>query len=162
MAQTHRHAGGTDYGAAVYGSILVTALVAALDHADAAPGSIGGSVTATMAVFWLAHVWSNWLGERVDTPRVPSLGRMRELSQEEWPMLQSAALPLLPLLLGAVDVLDPDLSIGLALGFGVAQLFAWGYFVGRRRGGSRTIALLTGLVDGTFGLAIVALEVLVH
>jgi hypothetical protein len=44
----------------------------------------------------------------------------------------------------------------------VAQLVGWGIDVGRRRGRAWPGALLTGLINGAFGLVIVMLEVSLH
>ena len=44
----------------------------------------------------------------------------------------------------------------------VVQLVGWGIDVGRRRGQAWPAALLTGLVNGAFGVVIIILEVLLH
>jgi hypothetical protein len=53
-------------------------------------------------------------------------------------------------------------AVRLALWNGVVQLVGWGIEVGRRRGQAWPAALLTGLINGTFGLVIIMLEVLLH
>ncbi|HEY2957857.1 MAG TPA: hypothetical protein VGM21_06560 [Actinomycetota bacterium] len=50
----------------------------------------------------------------------------------------------------------------LALWNGVVQLVGWGIDVGRRRWQAWPAALLTGLVNGVFGVVIILLEVLLH
>ena len=52
--------------------------------------------------------------------------------------------------------------MGLALWSGVVQLVAWGVGAGRQRGQAWPAALLTGLVNGAFGVVIVLLEVQLH
>jgi hypothetical protein len=81
----------------------------------------------------------------------------RELS-----MLGAPALSILFLLLGAVGLFDEGLAVRLALWNGVVQLVGWGIDVGRRRGQAWPAALLTGLINGAFGLVIIILEVLLH
>ena len=44
----------------------------------------------------------------------------------------------------------------------MVQLVGWGIDVGRRRGQVWPAALLTGLINGAFGLVIVVLEVALH
>jgi len=63
---------------------------------------------------------------------------------------------------GALGLLNEPLAVRLALWTGVAQLFAWGIEVGRRRRKAWPAALLAGLINGAFGLVIVILEVLLH
>src|SRR4029079_8006698 len=48
----------TDYRAAVYGSVLVAALLGALDAEHADPQAVVASLLATTFVFWIAHVWA--------------------------------------------------------------------------------------------------------
>ena len=50
----------------------------------------------------------------------------------------------------------------LAIIFGIAQLFAWGFVLGRRLYHTWTGALLAAFGDGAVGLVIVLLEVWVN
>jgi hypothetical protein len=52
--------------------------------------------------------------------------------------------------------------VRLALWNGVVQLVGWGIDVGRRRWQAWPAALLTGLVNGVFGVVIILLKVLLH
>ncbi len=53
------------YGAAVYGSFLVASVVGAAFEAGADARTLTGSAFVSMLVFWLAHVWSEVVGEHV-------------------------------------------------------------------------------------------------
>jgi hypothetical protein len=81
---------------------------------------------------------------------------------QELAMLAAPALSILFLLLGALGLFSEGLAVRLALWNGVVQLVGWGIEVGRRRGQAWPAALLTGLINGTFGLVIIMLEVLLH
>jgi hypothetical protein len=112
-------------------------------------------------VFWLAHVYADFLDHglrqaRFDLKLLPAI-MARELS-----MLAAPALSIGFLLLGALGLFDEGLAVRLALWNGVAQLVGWGIDVGRRRGQAWPAALLTGLVNGAFGVVIILLEVLLH
>jgi hypothetical protein len=119
------------------------------------------ATVATLLVFWLAHVYAEFLEHQVrhGSPEWKALAAImgRELS-----MLAAPALSILFLLLGALGLLDEGLAVRLALWNGVVQLVGWGIDVGRRRGRGWPVALLTGLINGTFGLVIIVLEVLLH
>ena len=119
------------------------------------------TTAATVLVFWLAHVYAEVVGMRLDDGRL-GLTAVPAAMTGELPMLEAPAVSLLFLLLGAAGVLDADLAVGLALWNGVVQLVGWGIIVGRRRGRSWPAALLSGVIDGAFGVAIVVLEVLLH
>jgi hypothetical protein len=150
------------YAAAVYGSILVTALIAVLDHEHATPSALVGGVAATVGVFWLAHVWSGLIGERVVTARRFDWRRVRHVAAEEWPMVESAAWPLSALALSLAGLYDVETGTTIALGIGIAHLFGWGFVIGRRTYGTWTASIGTGLLEGALGVGIVLLETMIH
>jgi hypothetical protein len=145
---------------AVYGTIVATAVIAAT-AGHQTPGLVLAATLATLLVFWLAHVYSDFLDHGVrqagfDLKILPGI-MARELS-----MLAAPALSIVFLLLGALGLLDEELAVRLALWNGVLQLLGWGIDVGRRRGQAWPRAALIGLLNGVFGVAIVILEVLLH
>jgi hypothetical protein len=146
---------------AIYGTIVASAVIAAAAAGGKSPDLILTATVATLLVFWLAHVYAHFLDHEVRHDRT----RWKVLASimgQEVSMLAAPALSILFLLLGALGLLDEPLAVRLALWTGVVQLFGWGIEVGRRRGQSWPAALLAGLIHGTFGLAIVILEVLLH
>jgi hypothetical protein len=76
-------------------------------------------------------------------------------------MLEAPALSLL-LLLGAVGLLDEHVAVNLALWAGVAQLIGWGVTYACRQGWEWPPSLVAGVVNGSFGVVIIALEVSLH
>jgi hypothetical protein len=125
------------------------------------PGIILAETTATLIVFWLAHVYADLIAHTLDEGKrelkaVPA-AMARELS-----MVAAPALSIVFLLLGTLGVLDEGVAVGLALWNGVAQLVGWGIAVERRLGRSWPAALLGGVVNGALGLVIVVLEVGLH
>jgi hypothetical protein len=152
----------SDAAAAIYGSILVTALVTALSHAEHDALTLALSVASTMVVFYLAHVWSALVGERIARPRDLSHGHLLELAREEWPMLESGAVSMVVLLLAEAGAYSTDTGVDLAMWLGVANLFGWGLVLGRRNYDTWPLALGAAVVNGLFGVGIVILEVLIH
>jgi hypothetical protein len=145
---------------AVYGTIVATAVIAA-SAGHSSPGTILAATVATLAVFWLAHVYADFLDHGLRQARFhPKV--LPGIMAGELSMLAAPALSVVFLLLGAVGLVDERLAIRLALWNGVVQLVAWGTDVGRRRGQAWPAALLTGLVNGAFGVVIIVLEVLLH
>jgi hypothetical protein len=145
---------------AVYGTIVATAVIAAA-AGHKSPGLILAATVATLLVFWLAHVYADFLDHGLRQARF-HLSVLPGIMATELSMLAAPALSVLFLLLGALGVLDEGLAIRLALWNGVVQLVGWGVDVGRRRGQAWPGALLTGLVNGAFGVVIILLEVLLH
>jgi hypothetical protein len=153
---------GADFSAAIYGAILVTALILALSHAEHDAGVLALTVLTTMAVFWLAHVWAAIVSERITRPRELSLRHTWELAKHEGPMLEAAIVPLLILLGAEVGIYDVDLAVTLSAAAGILNLFAWGLLLGRRNYDTFFEALVAGVITGLFGVGIVLLEVLIH
>lgn len=151
-----------NFAAAIYGSILVAALVSTLDAEHATASAMSIAVLTTMVVFWIAHVWADAIGERLAEPGPLSLARLRSLARVQWPIVESAAAPLVALLLAAAGVWSLHTGVDVALALSVLQLVAWGMATGLRASARWQVALLSGLVDGLLGVAIVALKTLVH
>lgn len=151
-----------DYTAAIYGTIVVASVIAALGHEHVAAGTVAGSVVSTAFVFWLAHTWAAGTAERVASGGHLSRRRMAEIARHEWPMVESALLPLLPIALAAAGAWSDQTGTDVALAIVVAQLFAWGLVVGRRTYDRWPAALLSGVVHGAFGVLLVLLKALVH
>jgi hypothetical protein len=158
----HPHRGhGRDYAAAIYGSIVATALIGALAEAHVSSRDITLSVLATMVVFWIAHTWAAVAGERIHMRHRLSWHRVRALADEEWPMVEAGFAPLAALLLGWLGLVADGTAAKIAVAFGVIQLLAWGFFLGHRVYRTWHGALLAGLGNGVLGLVLVLLEMAV-
>jgi len=155
----HAPSQARDYAAAIYGSIVATAIIGALREAHVTVGEMTIDVLATMVVFWLAHTWAAIAGERIHTGHMLSKDRVLALAREEWPMVEAGFAPVFALALGWVGVLDADDAAKVALAIGVVQLFAWGFVLGRRVYHRWLGALIAGLANGVLGLTLVALEI---
>jgi len=149
------------YAAGVYGSVIATALVAALRKAHEPAFASAVSLLSTMAVFWLAHVWSEITGEQVYRGRkfMPQLAL--RIARAEWPLVEAAFGPSVVLLLGWVGLLEDETALTAALAICVLQLLGWGFVVGRRAYGRWFYATLSALVNGVLGLTLAALETIV-
>jgi hypothetical protein len=145
---------------AIYGTIVATAVIAAA-AGHASLWRIVAVTVATLAVFWLAHVYADFLDHGLREARF-HLKVLSAIMTRELSMLAAPALSIVFLVLGAVGLFDEALAIRLALWNGVLQLLAWGTDVGRRRGQAWPAALLTGVVNAVFGVVIILLEVLLH
>jgi hypothetical protein len=148
-----------DYTSAVYGSLLVTTLIAVQWRYDATATFIGLSLVVSVAVFWVAHVWSAIVDRRVHGP--VSRHVVIELGREEAPMLAAAIVPAAIMGLAVIDVATVDQAIGLALIASIVQLFVWGLAVGRVAHSSWGLALAVATVDALLGIAIVVLKVVI-
>jgi hypothetical protein len=152
----------TETASAIYGAILVTAVIAALseDHGAGARELLAAALD-TSIVFWLAHVYAQHVGERAATTDRAQWHSFRALLGRELPMVVAAFLPLAALALGAANVLSRDTAVTAALTAGVVELFFWGTLAGRHEHGPLR-ALVGGVANAGLGVLVVLLKVLVH
>jgi hypothetical protein len=150
-----------DDAGAIYGIIAATAVIAVTGRHEP-PGRVLAVTAATLLVFWLAHVYAEALARHLRGATRLRLATITETMVQERPMLEAPTLSLLLLLLGALGLLDDHAAVNLALWAGVVQLVGWGAAYARRQGWGWPTAVVTGLVNGTFGVAVIALEVFIH
>jgi hypothetical protein len=148
---------GDNLAGGIYGTILVTSIIAAADSSEAIWLSLG-VVEITMIVFWLAHVYAGALARSIDSDEAFSVSGVRRSVRREWPLLQAAIVPSLALIAGGVGLIATRTAYWVAIGYGVATLMWWGILFARkeRLGPRSTIAVV--LVNASFGLCIVALK----
>jgi hypothetical protein len=150
-----------DTAGAIYGTIAAMAVIAGAARSPS-HGRVLALAVGTVFVLWLAHVYAHALAHhlrgarRVDWPAVTSA------MAEERTMLEAPTLLFLLLAFGGIGLLDTHLAVRLALWTGVAQLVAWGILYARRQRWGWPTSVTAGVVNGAFGLVIVALEVLIH
>ena len=113
-------------------------------------------------IFWVAHAWSEVLGERVAEGRLFEPARIKAITIDEWPLVEAGMLPAGLLALGWARTLLRHTACVLALAIAIAQLVGWGVLAGRRTQPTWRGALAVGVVDGVLGIAIVAIEIAVH
>jgi hypothetical protein len=147
---------------AIYGVITATAVMAATSgHGGNALDVLLGT-TITLTVFWLAHVYAEVLAHHLRGAHRPSFTVLHREMMQEIPLLTAPAPSLIILALGAVGILSDGLAITLALWMGVIQLVGWGFAYARQQGWPFLASVGIGAINGTFGVAIIALKALIH
>lgn len=152
----HRLAG------AVYGTILATTVVVSVQGHDDPVRTAIAIVLVTSMVFYSAHVYSRVIARRMVVRHRLGWPVVIQIARDEWPMLQSSVVVLVPLALGLFGVVDPTEALWLAMASGVAALFTYGIVIGVREDGGWRHITLSALTTGSFGLVILALKVFVH
>src|SRR5947207_6897149 len=85
---------------AIYGTIMVVSLVAALGQDPSfSAWDITFWIVVTNAVFWLAHVYASLVALYLERGRWPGLRDVAHEMRQQWPMVQAVALPALVLVL---------------------------------------------------------------
>jgi len=151
--------GRVDFAPAVYGSLLVTTLMAIQWRGDPNPEVIGLSLLISVVAFWLTDAWSEIVAHRVQGPI--DLPTAVGIARSQATILISVIVPGIILATPRFLGVPVDFAIGAALLVSLVQLFLWGLAVGLAAHGSRLLALGVALVDCGIGLVVVILKVLV-
>jgi hypothetical protein len=148
--------------AAIYGTMLVTAIIAALsEDPQASLLEMASASLLTVVVFWLAHAYADVVGERATTRDRAQWQSPFTLLAHERPMVEAALIPTIPLLIGAIGGLHRLTVARASLAIGVVELSVWGYIAGQHLG-SRRARLAGALFLSSLGIAITLLKLLVH
>jgi hypothetical protein len=150
-----------DTAGAIYGTIISMAVIAGT-AADPGHGKALSLTVATLAVFWLAHVYAQTLSHHLKGAKRLEWPAVKAAMAEERPLLEGPLPMLVVLVLGELHVLQGRTAVRLALWIGVAELVTWGILYARRQRWSWPSSITAGAVNGLLGLAIVLLEVVVH
>jgi hypothetical protein len=148
---------------ASYGAILATAVIAALsEDAGAGPLEMLAATLNTSLVFWLAHVFARYVGDRAGDWDSAEWHSVPQLLGQEIPMVAAALLPAAVLGLAQLDLLSRHDAVTVALALAVLELSVWGAIAGHHeRWGLGSVALGSATAT-TLGLLMVFLKVLVH
>jgi len=150
------------FSAAIYGSILATSLVAALDVTEATAQEMTLTLLTTTLVFAVAHAWSEAVAERIAFGHGFVLARLVELTRREWPLVEAGFVPGAALALAWAGVWSTNVGASIALALAVLQLLGWGVLVGWRSYDRWPAAIAVGAVNGFLGLILVGLKIAVH
>lgn len=147
---------------AVYGTILASALVSALDTTPGPPHLAHDIawLAITMVASALAHGYSTLL--TLHPRRGQRLRAAWSAISGEWPLVAAGAPTVIVLLFARFAGRWPaDNPIHAALGINVLALFAWGLASARRAGYERAAAFGIAVFDAAIGALIIALNILV-
>lgn len=151
--------------AAVYGTILVSGLIAVSSAHGETSGVVLITVGITVLVFWAAHVYAGTvarMGEETEKGHVGVRAALTHSLAHSFGMLTSASVPALILLLGTTRVIPDDAANEVALWSGTVILAFLGYVAFLRRGNGMLMRLLGALMTASFGIVFVALKAFVH
>ncbi len=149
------------YAAAVYGSIIAASLIVPFFEQHGSAETVALTLLSTMTVFFLAHVWSTVLGERIHSGSPYSVHHTMDVARAEWPLIESTFGPVVVLILGWAGLWSDSTAERLALGICLVELFGWGVVVGRKAYGAWGSSLLSGVVNVALGIGLIWLEVTV-
>ncbi|WP_019180694.1 hypothetical protein [Microbacterium yannicii] len=146
---------------AVYGLVLVTALVA-VGWEDETDLEVLIFVVGTVFVFWLAHIYAAVVSSRAAQPAPPLRSAIVKGVRHASGMLVAMLVPALLLLLGATGVVEEYTAYFLALGSGVVLLAVIGWANAVRNGSPLRWRIAGTLATTALGVLVIVLSILVH
>jgi hypothetical protein len=155
---THDTAEGTAAG--IYG-VIVSSAVLVTAHAETAI-ALDVIVLVTLTVYWAAERYARIVAERIHEGHRPSWPAVRAQLTTGWEIISASLLPLLVLLLARLAGAGLEGAILAGLACSTALLCVAGWRMGA--GGRLTPAerVVSTLVAGAFGVAMVVLKVVLH
>jgi hypothetical protein len=120
------------------------------------------SAAIATALYWVAHAYSELLGERlVVGERLSAIALGRALGRD-WTIVRGAALPLAVIVIAWVTGASQHTAVTVALWSAVASLVGFELFAGiRAHASARQLALDAG-VGAAMGVAVIALKIVLH
>ncbi|NDZ77658.1 hypothetical protein G3I19_03775 [Streptomyces sp. SID10853] len=147
----------------IYGTILASALAAALDNDHGSPNPAYDAlwILLTSLASAAAHGYAHAIAHRTADGVPVTTSTVRSVLTE-WPLI-AAVLPTVAALLGAHEGWwGEDGAIAVALLINTVALFGWGFWAARVAGRSWGKASRTGGMDMLIGLFIVTANILIH
>lgn len=148
----------------IYGLILVAGLVAVAGNAGLTSLQTLLFVVVTNLVFWTAHVYSGAVAAHSGSGResIP-LGRAIRLAMlRSRGLLTAAVPPAIPLLLGALGILESITADWIAMWIIVGVLAILGFIPYRRKGAPLHVCLFGATCTAALGLVIIIAKALLH
>jgi hypothetical protein len=161
-ATPERRGASIRYGAAVYGSFLVASVVGVAFEAGQDARAMTMTTFGSALVFWLAHWWSEVIGEQISAGDAFRHRHALLIACREWPLVEAAVVPTLLLALAWAGLWSRETGAELALAAALLQITGWALVAGRRAGWTWLRAGVFAAVDGALGIVLLLLEKLVH
>jgi DMSO reductase anchor subunit len=143
---------------AVYGTVVVMATIAAGAKGGLSAWTLLATMTGTVVVLWIAHVYAAALEHSIEHDRRLRWREITAVAFEERSILLSGTIPGLALALGGIEVWKASTAAWVALGAGLVVLAVQGFrYAQVERLGLRGTVVAVGVNLG-LGLVIVALK----
>jgi hypothetical protein len=146
---------------AIYGTVVYLTSLALLDEDRTEPKDAATILVGAALVFWLAHVYAHLV------PRIAAEGRVRtgrflETAADQSGILAAVAIPLIPLVLAMMGLLEDQAGLRTAMAVGVLSLGAFAVREARTAGLGWGRALWVATVLLAAGVGLLWLEVSLH
>jgi hypothetical protein len=149
-------------GGAVYGAIAVSALLAAESPRRETYPKTVAAVVITLILYWLAHSYAEFAGERLRGEGQLSLRGLAGTMLHEISLLAGAAIPLVPILVWWVADGSLSAAVSAAVWTSAAMIVALEVVAAVRAELAARDFIRQVALGALLGLLVVALKVLLH
>ena len=160
-----RHTGrahdGRRTAAAIYGTIITAAVIAAGGN-QLRTAALAVTIVVTLAIYWLAELYAELIGQHTHAGRLPNRAQIRLSMASTVPMITASFLPVIPLVAARLLGASSSGAAWIALIVTVVLLVIHGLMAGRAAGlgGLRLVAITS--IAGLLGVAMVVLKTLLQ
>jgi hypothetical protein len=156
-----RHHDGRRTAAAIYGTIVTAAVIAAGGN-QLRTTALAVTVVVTLAIYWLAELYAELIGQHTHAGRLPNRRQIRLSMASTAPMITASFLPVISLVAARLLGASSSTAAWIALIVTVVLLVIYGLNAGRSAGleGLRLAAITS--IAGLLGVAMVVLKTLLQ
>jgi hypothetical protein len=153
---------GENPSGAIYGLIVIAALLAAESGRHETYLETFASGVIAACLYWLAHAYATVLGKRLmSRQHLTALALARALAHD-WAIMRGASVPLLALLIAWIAGASQQAAVNAALWSAAAGLVVLELAAGSRVHNRRGELVLEVCVGLALGLGVIALRVVLH
>lgn len=162
-AQVRRDIDGHRLAEFVYGTVTgLVAITGIGSHPTGGPLEVAGIVIAGALAIWLAHGYSILLSKRITSGHRLTGAQIRHAFGGSWPIVIAGAVLATPILLSGLGLWSLETGVGASGWVGVAVLALVGVIAGAITRETWTRRILLALSTAGIGIAVVAVEYIVH
>ncbi len=150
LAERARHA--------VYGSVIVLAIIVALDGTAVSPREVIASVIAAAIATVIAEIYADYLSGTIGAGRYPTARENLEQLRNAWAGLVAALLPAVFFLLAGFGWIELEAAFNAAIWTGIAVVGVYAFMANRIAGFSIYRSLAIGVAFAALGGLIVLVK----
>ncbi|MFL6239278.1 MAG: hypothetical protein ACJ735_07315 [Actinomycetes bacterium] len=146
----------------VYGTVVVGTLLAAENSRLETFAKLDEAVLVALTLYWLAHAYARFLGDRFEHPGRWSMRRLASTLWHEWALIRGALSPLVVLLVGWAVGVSLASTVTWALWSCAAALVTFELVAGMRARLRLRDLVLDAALGASMGAGILLLKVILH
>jgi len=146
----------------MYGIIITTAVLTALEHTQSNAWTIALTIIASLLSISIAEAYTEAIGAHIDKKRELAEEERHHIFRESLYVFGGSTVPMLAFVLSALGLWDLHTAFTIAKVSSILLLFEYGYLYGRQSGRSRLGALKVGAINVLLVTLIIAFKEFVH